>query len=561
MGEQKRGRGPRPALRKILLWLLSLFLLVLAVSLAGLAAALHSSREYQWGRTVYAVEGQLSRLDGALSAVNLSLTELLLSNEEVQKVLSAEDVHERNVAARQLSDRLELQGRSPAGSFNFFFYELKNGTEVFRYDGRSDYGECSRLRKAIKESLQASSHIKESPAWEPVIAGGSVYLLQSYQLNGAVAASWVPCDSALSFMSGVPLSDQGFYLVMDQNRRPVTPEGGKTYPTEEDWEGYSQEFVLPHGNMTLLVADKPGAAQQAWLTVMWLFALTLLIVAVFSIYTLTYFQRYIQAPFERLQSHVNDYASERHTAKRKGFAELEMAMSAFDALVGQINELKIEQYEEEISLAKTQLEYFQLQIKPHFFVNAFSVIYGMAQKKEFERIQEFCLKLSDYVRYLFQNGLFTVPLEKELASIQDYLGIQNIRFRTQSAVDEEIPPGLLAFELPPLLLLTFVENAVKHSHYSRGMLVTIKAQAVDAEPPQVRFTVAGSGSAFSSEDLEALNRLTAADQEDGGHIGVRNTHKRLSLMYGVEYSLRFYNQDGRSVVEIILPWRSGGEKN
>ena len=93
------------------------------------------------------------------------------------------------------------------------------------------------------------------------------------------------------------------------------------------------------------------------------------------------------------------------------------------------------------------------------------------------------------------------------------------------------------------------------------MLVTIKAQTVDAEPPQVRFTVAGSGSAFSSEDLEALNRLTAADQEDGGHIGVRNTHKRLSLMYGVEYSLRFYNQDGRSVVEIILPWRSGGEKN
>ena len=185
----------------------------------------------------------------------------------------------------------------------------------------------------------------------------------------------------------------------------------------------------------------------------------------------------------------------------------------------------------------------------------------MAQKKEFERIQEFCLKLSDYVRYLFQNGLFTVPLEKELASIQDYLGIQNIRFRTQSAVDEEIPPGLLAFELPPLLLLTFVENAVKHGGRSRGMLVTIKAQAVDAEPPQVRFTVAGSGSVFSSEDLEALNRLTAADQEDGGHIGVRNTHKRLSLMYGVEYSLRFYNQDGRSVVEIILPWRSGGEKN
>lgn len=321
---------------------------------------------------------------------------------------------------------------------------------------------------------------------------------------------------------------------------------------------YSQEFTMRYGDLTMLVVDRPSGYQEMLMLFTIFFLVTLGIVAGFAVYTLTYFQRYIQQPFQRLQDHVNDFASTRKEAKRKGFAELNMAMAAFDSLVDQLNELKIEQYEEKIYLAKTQLEFFQLQIKPHFFVNAFSILHGMAQKKEYARIQQFCITLSDYVRYLFRDGLSMVSLEDELKVVRDYLDIQNIRYRAQSALGEDIPPELLSVNIPPLLLLTFVENAVKHSVEDLSMLaIFIQAQPVHQEDgDSIRLTVSGNCSGFSQEDLAELN---APEQNlpssDGLHVGVENVRKRLSLMYGVEFQLHFSNRGESSVVEIVIPNR------
>lgn len=209
-------------------------------------------------------------------------------------------------------------------------------------------------------------------------------------------------------------------------------------------------------------------------------------------------------------------------------------------------------------MAKTQLEFFQLQIKPHFFVNAFSILHGMAQKKEYARIQQFCITLSDYVRYLFRDGLSMVSLEDELKVVRDYLDIQNIRYRAQSALGEDIPPELLSVNIPPLLLLTFVENAVKHSVEDLSMLaIFIQAQPVHQEDgDSIRLTVSGNCSGFSQEDLAELN---APEQNlpssDGLHVGVENVRKRLSLMYGVEFQLHFSNRGESSVVEIVIPNR------
>ena len=162
------------------------------------------------------------------------------------------------------------------------------------------------------------------------------------------------------------------------------------------------------------------------------------------------------------------------------------------------------------------------------------------------------------MRYLFRDGLGAVLLEDELKAVRDYLDIQNIRYRAQSTLGRDIPQELLSINIPPLLLLTFVENAVKHSVEDLSRLaVFIQAQPVHGEEGDaVRFTVSGSCSAFSPEDLEALNAPEYnSSSGDGRQIGVENVRKRLSLMYGVEFQLRFFNQGGDSVVEIVIPNR------
>ncbi len=556
-----KSKLPGPALRKIMLWLLVLFLLILAAGVAALTAVGRESRESEWERSCQAIEERLKSLDNSLSSLNLYLAGLMLTSTDVQDILTQQDSQKRNAAARQLQANLVAHGELIPGYYNFFFYDSQSGVEVFCYDSVSDYNACTRLRGWIREQAQAGAKISSNFLWEPVSAGKEAYLLQCNQLGSAMIACWTPCNLAFSFLSGTVPSEESFYTVLDKDGTLVFPKESEEIfmSGERDKLGrYSQEFTMRYGDLTMLVVDRPSGYQKMLMLFTIFFLVTLGIVAGFAVYTLTYFQRYIQQPFQRLQDHVNDFASTRKEAKRKGFAELNMAMAAFDSLVDQLNELKIEQYEEKIYLAKTQLEFFQLQIKPHFFVNAFSILHGMAQKKEYARIQQFCITLSDYVRYLFRDGLSMVSLEDELKVVRDYLDIQNIRYRAQSALGEDIPPELLSVNIPPLLLLTFVENAVKHSVEDLSMLaIFIQAQPVHQEDgDSIRLTVSGNCSGFSQEDLAELN---APEQNlpssDGLHVGVENVRKRLSLMYGVEFQLHFSNRGESSVVEIVIPNR------
>ncbi len=59
-----------------------------------------------------------------------------------------------------------------------------------------------------------------------------------------------------------------------------------------------------------------------------------------------------------------------------------------------------------------------------------------------KKIQMFCMKLSNYVRYLFTDGFSVVPLETECAMVREYVEIQNIRRRTENKVKEDIPEDL-----------------------------------------------------------------------------------------------------------------------
>lgn len=563
MGEQGKGSASAPALRKMLAWLLSLVALVIVSGLIALGAASHDAKERAWDKTVRAIDEFMLEMDISLSTMNKHLSETLLNNENIQTLFQEDDPHTLNVAARDLYWELNTLGELISGSYNFYAYDIKHNVEVFRYDSQSAYSDCNQLRRIVQEKAGSPGQVRASSVWEPVMVAGSGYLLQFYQMDNVILASWLPCESFLSRIQEPVLSSKGMYLVSDREGRQILcSQRAEGYSGEQlQKERYAQSYPMRFAGITLTVVEKPGGIEGMPLIILGFFAVILLIVAGFSAYALTYFQRYIQRPFEDLQSRVNDYMAGRQIAKRKGFAELNMAMSAFDDLARQLETLRIEQYEEKVLLAKTQLEYFQLQIKPHFFVNSYSIIYGMAQKKEFSRIQEFCLSLSGYVRFLFRDSLRAVQLKEELETVRKYLDIQNIRYRIQSGVDEDIPPELLSAEIPPLLLLTFVENAVKHRTEGLEQLaILLRAGLISQDETQrIKLTVMENSPPFTQEELERLNSLgpDGEEPEDGQHLGIKNTHRRLSLLFGVEYSLRFSNLEGRPAVEITLPYHFG----
>ena len=187
-----KSKLPGPALRKIMLWLLVLFLLILAAGVAALTAVGRESRESEWERSCQAIEERLKSLDNSLSSLNLYLADLMLTSTDVQDILTQQDSQKRNAAARQLQANLVAHGELIPGYYNFFFYDSQSGVEVFCYDSVSDYNACTRLRGWIREQAQAGAKISSNFLWEPVSAGKEAYLLQCNQLGSAMIACWTP---------------------------------------------------------------------------------------------------------------------------------------------------------------------------------------------------------------------------------------------------------------------------------------------------------------------------------------------------------------------------------
>lgn len=77
----------------------------------------------------------------------------------------------------------------------------------------------------------------------------------------------------------------------------------------------------------------------------------------------------------------------------------------------QIKKLKIDIYEKELEKQKTMMNYLQLQIRPHFFLNCLNTIYSMAQTQLYEEIMKMSMITSNYFRYIFQNTQDLVPVK------------------------------------------------------------------------------------------------------------------------------------------------------
>ena len=97
-------------------------------------------------------------------------------------------------------------------------------------------------------------------------------------------------------------------------------------------------------------------------------------------------------------------------------------------MVSQIEELKIQNYEEKVEKQKLMLDYMTIQIEPHFYLNALNLINTMAQMQDTELIQKMTENLSLYLRYIAGSRNKTVTILQELEHIRHYMNIMEIRF-------------------------------------------------------------------------------------------------------------------------------------
>ncbi len=184
-----------------------------------------------------------------------------------------------------------------------------------------------------------------------------------------------------------------------------------------------------------------------------------------------------------------------------------------------------------------QLEYLRCQINPHFFMNTLNNIHSLIDVAP-EQAQKAIRELAKMMRFvLYEEDKQDVPLSHELEFIKHYITLMQLRYTDAVRVDAEIPENVPDCLIPPMILITFIENAFKHGiSYRHNSFVCVKIIICER---RLQFICSNS-------------KVDTSNEEKTG-IGLVNVRKRLDLLYGSKYNLFVTDNADIYSVKLIVP--------
>jgi two-component system LytT family sensor kinase len=204
----------------------------------------------------------------------------------------------------------------------------------------------------------------------------------------------------------------------------------------------------------------------------------------------------------------------------------------------------------ERSLVTAQVEALKMKLQPHFLFNTLNSINFMALERDTAAIVTMVQRLGNLLRASMQsNGGHFISLDQELTLLDQYLAIEEVRFRDRLRVVRRIDPAARGARVPSLVLQPIVENSIKHG-FSRRLDASLLDIAIAREADQLVVVVTDDGPGLPPE----WNPET-----DFGR-GLNNVVARLQALYRGRwsFSLRPAQPHG-TVAELRLPWKPAPE--
>lgn len=186
----------------------------------------------------------------------------------------------------------------------------------------------------------------------------------------------------------------------------------------------------------------------------------------------------------------------------------------------------------------SELQYLKYQINPHFFMNTLNNIHALVDIDS-EKAKDTIVELSKLMRYvLYETERRFISLAKEIAFLNHYIELMHIRYPEEYLeIKVDMVEDTRNIMIPPLLFISFVENAFKHGvSYRHRSSIEI---SIHTDETNMTFRCSNS-----------IN-TQMSDQYHG--IGLTNIQKRLHLLYNDRYTLSIEEKDERFVVILVLP--------
>lgn len=191
-----------------------------------------------------------------------------------------------------------------------------------------------------------------------------------------------------------------------------------------------------------------------------------------------------------------------------------------------LNTVKKEQLEKQA--VEAELYYLKSQMAPHFLFNTLNNIHTLVYKQA-PAAPDAVMQLASLMRYMiYESNAPTVPLARELAYLQDYMNLQQLRYKQGPVADVKIEGEPEACQLAPLLFIHLLENAYKHSP---GRLA----------PGDIKVRVEVKDSTLTFRVQNPVGKQEPHMFEEPGGIGLPNVRKRLALLYPGQHTLEINN--------------------
>lgn len=187
---------------------------------------------------------------------------------------------------------------------------------------------------------------------------------------------------------------------------------------------------------------------------------------------------------------------------------------------------------------RTELNYLKAQINPHFFMNTLNNIHALIDI-DGRKAKRTVVELSKLMRYvLYEAEKSQITLEKEVEFIENYIALMRIRYTEDVEITSLYPQVIPPVQIPPLLLITLIENAFKHGINVSGKSYIHSQMTIEDE--HLLYSV--------------VNTLPVDPISSTKGVGLDNMRKRLELLFGKDnYMLETYAGNGVFIANLDIP--------
>jgi methyl-accepting chemotaxis protein len=484
---------------------------------------------------VYGTElkNRVTQMDNILANLliqNYSELQLIKSSDEAKRFYASQDIHNyiSNVA-------------------------LNNNSVDFIVVADSTYDICLDAsstattywdRTAIRDyTMQKTSEVGFLAEWNYIELNNKTYLYKMYVYNHRAVAAFT---STAHFLETIPKGDYGeqTFILADEGGIIQDYMGEKWQPEIKGMpifqtdlrQAFIVEFPVVKGQIILFSLVKNNSIwNQTRVNMLGVFAVIIFTI-IFGFLLIRYIMREIIHPMNSMAVGMNRIDQGEFSFRIEdnyGTREFTHLKNTFNALMDEIVNLRIHAYEKVIELKDAELKVIRLQLRPHFFLNAITTIVSLSSMGKNQQIREYVDSLSKNIRYMFKTSMHTVPIKDEIYHVENYIKMQEFKYPNCIFHYVELPKELEEWQIPQMLIQTFIENEYKYAasiDTPLTILIRISTEIYQDEE-MLLIEIEDDGKGYPSDVLEYMSGKSIQQRTDGSRIGLWSIKNMMELIY------------------------------